>query len=323
MVGCLQDDTRVPHIVVTLLLASRADSASVNLHRAVLALGSWSNAEDYSHGILHRHNEKEVHLLLIEQLHIHADALDKLHEKNCDVIVEEVLVLSRHSSKSGIPSLSVHTIGVPGEVPHGEPAFAGGLKGLAVPPSPRFSVLFKKLQEETIESGLADEFDVTLETTHHGPVLSSPTLYLEIGSTENEWDRQDASYVWAKVLSDVLGLAGGKEMGCWPGHGDVMIGFGGGHYAPRHTAVINQGNFWMGHLLANYALQFDDSNSDSLPSGPWLHAVKEVVRATRESYPGGLIFAHLDRKSFKGWQRSALINALNEIGVEIRRGKDM
>ena len=77
-----------------------------------------------------------------------------------------------------------------------------------------------------------------------------------------------------------------------------------------------------GHLLANYALIFDDENKE-LPSGPWRHSLKEAIEKTRIAYPGGTVFVHLDRKSFKGWQRKAIISELSLIGVEVRRGKEI
>lgn len=164
--------------MLTLLLASSADSASVNLHEAVLELNGWSPQEVLEHGVLRRHSNREVHLLIIDQLHIHADHIDAIHAEATGQTVDEVLVLSRHAAKSGIPSLTVHAIGVPGEIPHGEVGFAGGVKGTAVPPSPRFAAIYRALREETEASPLAEEFDVSLETTHHGPVLTTPTLYL-------------------------------------------------------------------------------------------------------------------------------------------------
>jgi D-aminoacyl-tRNA deacylase len=321
--GCLEVASPNPLNMVTLLLSSRADDASMNLYGAVLALGGWSEGEEFGHGFVHFHSSQPVHLLLIDGLHINADEIDSAHSSAVDIDVEEVLVLSRHAAKSGIPALTVHAIGVPGEVPHGEVGYAGGRKGSAVPPSPRFTAIFLELQRSASLSGLAEEFDITLETTHHGPFLTKPTLYIEIGSTEKEWSRRDASKLWAEVISTVLGLDGSTGQGIWPGEGEVMIGLGGGHYAPRHTAVVNQGGFWMAHLLANYALEFDGPVEVGLPTGPWRHSVGEVVRKTREAFPGGVVFAHLDRKSFKGWQRRALISELDELAVPVRRGRDM
>jgi len=308
--------------MVTLLLASKADNASVNLHEAVVGLGGWNNSENLPHGILMRHTNRPVHLLLIEKLHIYADGIDIIHQKETAETVDEVLVLSRHAAKSGLPSLTVHAIGVPGEIPHGEEGFAGGIKGIAVPPSPRFSTIYSALREESSRSKLADEFEVSLETTHHGPVLTKPTLYLEIGSTESEWIRKDAAMLWAAVISRVLGLSDNSPEGEWFGEGDVMIGLGGGHYAPRHSDIAIRSGLPFGHLLANYALIFDDKNKES-PTGPWRHSLLEAIEKTRVAFPGGTIFAHLDRKSFKGWQRNAIIAELSSLDIEVRRGKEI
>jgi len=308
--------------MVTLLLASKADNASVNLHEAVVGLGGWDAPEILPHGLFMRHSTQPVHLLLIEKLHIYADGIDIIHEKETAETVDEVLVLSRHAAKSGLPSLTVHAIGVPGEIPHGEEGFAGGIKGVAVPPSPRFSAIYSALREESSKSELADEFEVSLETTHHGPVLTKPTLYLEIGSTESEWIRKDAAKVWAAVISRVLGLSDNSPEGEWFGEGDVMIGLGGGHYAPRHSDIAIRSGLPFGHLLANYALIFDEENKE-FPSGPWRHSLLEAIEKTRVAFPGGTIFAHLDRKSFKGWQRNAIIAELSSLDVEVRRGKEI
>lgn len=310
--------------MVTLLLASRQDVASMNLFASVRALGGWGEPEQLSHGTVYRHDGQTVDLLLINELHIHADNIDAAHESATGFNVDEVLVLSRHVSASKTPSLTLHAIGVPGEAPHGEPGQAGGIKGRIVPPSPRFGALFRNMSALAVDRGLDDEYDLTLETTHHGPTLSKPTLYIEIGSTSDQWEDERAARVWADALSACLGLSGGNQMGTWQGHGDVMIGLGGGHYAPRHKAVISQTDVWVGHLLANYALAFDEPTVEGeLPTGSWKHAVTVAIEATRLAFPGGSVFAHLDRKSFKGWQRQALSSLLSSLDVPIRRGKQI
>ena len=48
-----------------------------------------------------------------------------------------------------------------------------------------------------------------------------------------------------------------------------------------------------------------------------------MVESTKISFPNNRIFAHLDRKSFKGWERSAIIQRLDELGIEVRRGKQI
>jgi len=308
----------------TLLLSSREDIASMSLLVAVRELGGWGQPEQLPHGTVFRHNRRDVDLLLIDELHIYADDIDAAHESLTGSDVSEVLVLSRHVSVSKTPSLTLHAIGVPGETPHGDRGQAGGIKGRIVPPSPRFGALFRTMSALAVDRGLDEKYDLTMETTHHGPVLTSPTLYIEIGSTPDQWGDERAAKVWADTLSTCLGLSGSNQVGSWKGSGDVMIGLGGGHYAPRHRSVISQSDVWVGHLLANYALSFDEQTmEEGLPHGSWRHAVTMAIESTRIAFPGGSVFAHLDRKSFKGWQRQALASLLSEFDVPLRRGKQI
>lgn len=308
----------------TLLLASSDDVASISLLSAVKSLGGWSDPEQLKHGLVSKHSNCDVQILLIGDLHIRADGIDLEHESVTGMKVDEVLVLSRHVSASETPSLTLHAIGVPGEIPHGEPGQAGGVKGRVVPPSPRFGALFRAMHRIAVERLLDKEYDLTLEATHHGPLLSRPTLYIEIGSTPERWLDGNAAAVWADAISFCLGLSGKEQVGLWEGRGDVMVGLGGGHYAPRHRAVISQSEVWVGHILANYAIGFEQPTDDGeLPMGTWRHSVTVAINSTKLAFPGGNVFAHLDRKSFKGWQRQALFSLLSELEVPVLRGNQI
>ena len=184
--------------------------------------------------------------------------------------------------------------------------------------------------------GLVPEFELTIETTHHGPCLSVPTMFIEIGSSETHWGRRDAAEAWADVMDVGLGLDGGKGVGNWAtlsaemrSDAKIMIGVGGGHYAPRHTDVLRKTECWAGHQLANYALEMDKPEDEGwnpdtgiLPEGAWNHAIQVSVERTREAFPGGKVMAHLDRKSFKGWQRRVIKRLLEELDVPVGRTSD-
>ena len=171
-----------PTSVGTLLLSSTKDTASMNILSEVLKIEGWGEERDFPHGLVTIHEEFEVQILLIDNLHILADGIDKEHRESTGFPVNEVLVLSKHASASKVPALTLHAIGVPGETPHGERGRSGGIKGKAVPPSTRFGDMFRTMKKIAIEASLDKEYDITLEATHHGPLLDSPTLYLEIGS---------------------------------------------------------------------------------------------------------------------------------------------
>jgi D-aminoacyl-tRNA deacylase len=310
--------------MVTLLLASSQDPASMNLYHAVLKNTNWNKGIEMAHGIVHEHNLGLAHLLLIsDKHHIFADNIDLTHEMHNGVQVNEVLVLSKHVSKSQIPALTVHLIGLPGQEPSGEMGEFGGHKGQLVPPSPRFASLFRCLCQISEVMGIDSEFDITIETTHHGPFLSKPTAYLEIGSTEEQWVREDAANIWALTIIKCLGLNGKRPLGEWQGEGNVMLGLGGGHYAPRHKSIISKTDVWVGHILANYSLIFDDFIEGEEISGSWQDSIQKSLEATQISFPGGDIFAHLDRKSFKAWQRNGILSYLNEQNIPVYRAKEI
>ena len=309
--------------MVTLLLASSADPASMNILSKVMEIEGWGSPRKFSHGLVNKHSNGNVHALVIDDLHIWANGIDSEHESATESIVDEVLVLSKHVSASETPALTLHAVGVPGEYPHGEQARSGGITGTAVPPSTRFGEFFRTMRGVAIRHQLDKEYDLTLEATHHGPLLETPTLYLEIGSTAEQWSDERAASVWSETISHCLGMSDESTERKWGGEGSVMIGLGGGHYAPRHKAVILSSEVWVGHILANYAIVFEQQEGNSQPLGPWAHSVRTAVESTRIAFPGGDVFAHFDRKSLKGWQREALTNLLSDLGVPVLRGKQI
>ena len=133
-----------------------------------------------------------------------------------------------------------------------------------------------------------------------------------------------------------LGLDGGEGIGKWDSISPeerssekVMIGIGGGHYAPRHTDVLRKTDCWAGHQIANYALEMEKPEDDSwdpdsgpLPLGAWNHSIRVCVESTRAAFPDGMVMAHLDRKSFKGWQRRVIKRCLEELNVPVGRTVD-
>ena len=65
------------------------------------------------------------------------------------------------------------------------------------------------------------------------------------------------------------------------------------------------------------------TNNDTWVAWNWKESASAAIEATRAAFPGGEIFAHLDKKSFRGWQRSSLVNFLEENEVPVLRGRDL
>lgn len=89
----------------------------------------------------------------------------------------------------------------------------------------------------------------------------------------------------------------------------MVVGLGGGHYAPRFNDLLRQRrDVDLGHLLGSHSLHF--------PHGQWQKAVMEAVNSTRRAYPGRKVEAYIDRKAFKGGDRQKLTDFLDAEGVK-------
>ncbi|XP_008382484.4 D-aminoacyl-tRNA deacylase-like [Malus domestica] len=154
-----------------------------------------------------------------------------------------VIFLSKHTAVSNRPALTAHPIGIP-HLSEGEAGPQGGKPGWAAPPSPSIGPWLRHLRKLAQAHNMVPEFEITLEGTHHGPVTNTPTMFVEIGSTDEYWKRQDAAQVIALLVWEGLGLGGGAAVGNWNGEKDknkILLGLGGGHYAPRHMDIVLNG----------------------------------------------------------------------------------
>lgn len=214
-------------------MASEADEASVNQRAALLALGHWDDAPPFEGRAAHRRGG--FLLVSIPEMHLTRDLLDQDLEATYGERADLVIFLSKHRSESRTPSLTVHPIGNPKD------ADFGGRPGILVPAAPRWMTsALRRLRLEA--KGLP--YEVTYEATHHGPYLETPTFYIEQGSTEVEWADKEAAAAIARTL---LGLE--------PVDAPVAVGFGGGHYVPRHTDVAVARRIAFGHMLPSHALE--------------------------------------------------------------------
>ncbi|XP_057777465.1 D-aminoacyl-tRNA deacylase isoform X2 [Salvia miltiorrhiza] len=316
--------------MATLVVATTADPASINPAKALLSMPGWLPGPTLDGGIRSFKNGDVVRLLQQDKFIIEEDDLDLRWEAATGETVAELLFLSRHAAVSTRPALTIHPIGVP-HLKEGDVLPQGGRAGWAAPPCPRIGpwlMLLKKLAES---HNLVPEFEITLEATHHGPVTSKPAMFIEIGSTEEYWGREDAAQVIAQLVWEGLGLGASDAVGVWRSTTEkkrVLLGLGGGHYVPRHMDIIQKEGTWVGHLISGYSLPMEDpgqtksSISAESIGGTWKQSIQVAFDATKAAFPGGEILAHLDHKSFKGWQKTAIIDFLGKQNIKIGKQAD-
>jgi len=300
--------------MVSLIIISSGDIASVVQADALLDLGGWVELDAVEEK--RAYSKLHARMWYLEDGALWEDDLDKRWENATGEGVDEVIFPSRHSAASGKPSLTLHPIGVM-QLNSDEVPPYGGKAGDCPPPSPRLGAWWRELNR--VASGM-DPFELSLEVTHHGPWLETPCLFIEIGSTSETWGHLGAAEVLAGIIHRGLGLDGSQGLGKWEGSGRVLLTIGGGHYAPRANLICSHEGIWLGHMLATYALPFEKPEVEGMtPQGRWKDSIAAAVAAMRKSFPGGEIIASLEKKAFKGWQRQAIRDYMEELSIPLLR----
>jgi len=295
---------------------SGGDIASTNQADELLKLADWKEltpVEGYR-----AYSFKDARIWWIEGGCLWQDDLDKRWQKATGENPTEVIFPSRHSAASGNASLTLHPIGTM-QVPANDTPDYGGRPADCPPPNPRIGPWWRELKR--VASDL-EEFDLSLETTHHGPWIETPSLFIEIGSTSKTWGHMEAAKLLAGIIYRGLGLDGSNGIGIWNNAGRVVVTLGGGHYAPRGNLLASHDDIWIGHMLATYALPFE-RNEEGEVGGMWENSIRKAIAATQLGFPGGEIVCSMDKKAFKGWQRQAIRDLLDELDVPLLKSAEI
>jgi D-aminoacyl-tRNA deacylase len=182
------------------------------------------------------HNEKYM-LVKIEKDKPTANFLDVKIKKSLKINFDTIIVASKHESKQKIKCLTAHPVG------NFNVAELGGKPKTLVCTDPALlSQALRSLKENKV-----DGYQISLEATHHGPLLLCNTFFIEIGASEKEWTDKNAGYAIAKTLLML-------EKKVFP----TFISFGGSHYAPQVTDLVLKNNLNVGHIASKYNIEFLD-----------------------------------------------------------------
>ncbi len=200
-----------------LIVGSKADPASRNIVMNLMDLGGF-----------------EFHLIEGEMLKTENLDLEKIN--NYDFVI----FASRHKSEKHEKTLSIHAPGNFREV------WGGGKAGLLGSTSALFNKhLFYTLNKVRDESGLL-RYSVTMEVTHHGPLIDKPSVFIEVGGSEEEWKDKSASFVIAKTIREAINTW--KENP----YNEIAVGIGGPHYCPTFNKLQLNSNAAISHIIPKY-----------------------------------------------------------------------
>ncbi len=252
------------------IIASEKDPAGMNIFHSLLNKGFESTDRRWLNKTVYRKNNWL--LARAESEIVYANEV-------ADLDVDEVIFISKHASKSGEPTLTTH---VPGNF---GPADYGGNPGKLC------SVRADRMREVHLQL-LNPPFDykVSLEVTHHGPYIPQPCFFVELGSTEEQWEQEEPGEYIAKAVNKAIE----KE----PREMETAIGIGGNHYAPKFSEA--EEDIAIGHIIPRYAQDHLDKDM-----------VEQMIEKTLPE-PSKIL---IDKKGTK--QQSKVREMLSEYEVDL------
>lgn len=259
-----------------LIVASKADRASMSMEKYIMERVPFREYD----GEKDLYQYKDYRLKLIEKSHLNFDLLPA-SQNGVTPDITDITFLSSHSSSAEVKSLTAHPTGN-----FGEAILGGREKSLSVSSPQKMTTAFRKLAQSYDGEG----FEITLESTHHGPFISIPNYYIEIGTTEEEWSDTSA----LEAVKEAVFTEPEKSQGSF-------VGVGGGHYMPKISRYVLENSVSVGHLISKH-------DQDTI--------TKEQVEEALEKTPGCRGFI-MDKKGCRGPVRALIRELSDERGMEI------
>ncbi len=271
-----------------LIVASKKDTASLNIKQQILnhypfnkTAATFQQTPIYTADI----TGKNITLATLSEESVNAQNLPENFPE-----AKLIVFISRHSSSSGKPTLSVHTPGNFAE------AGLGGLpRAVSVSPATAMSDALKALLHYKEELSL--DYEVSYECTHHGPSLNVPTMFVELGSSPAQWnDSKAAQAVAHSAMCAIANFSTSANL--------AVLGIGGTHYNQKFTHMALAGEGVFGHMIPKYAVSMVDSE-----------ILAQCIEKTLEK----VSLAILDWKGIRSQDKPKLLSALQDVGLSFKK----
>jgi len=268
-----------------IIVSSSKDAASMNIRHQLLMNWGFQKPEEKIHNnMVHRLSveNKDVQLVTINEELIYFHPTWSFHP-------QVIIYISRHSSQSGTPTLSVH---VPGNLSQ---ATKGGLtRKVSIAPAIPMKEALHELAKQRETRGL--DYEVSYECTHHGPSFDVPTMFVELGSSPLQWRDTEAATVVAHAVIASIRSSTSRHI--------VTLGIGGPHYSQKFTRLALEGPHAFGHIIPKYLIPKID-----------IEIMKQCVDRTLE--PVELII--LDWKGIRSVDKPTLVKNLKALDVPTQK----
>ncbi len=223
------------------IVVSHADAASMHIGEHLRSLRDWETSgdetrpDDEGGGTVYQIDS--VELREFEALHLDIENVAAAFD-DPDLLV----FASKHAGETD-ELLTAHHTGNFGVAEYGgeDGQFARACPGA------------HKAVVSALQRHAPPDYEVGMECTHHGPTaVGVPSMFVEVGSAEPQWEDPDAAEAAARAILDLADEPADRPRE--NGTRRHLLGVGGGHYAPRFERVVRETDWAVGHIAANWSL---------------------------------------------------------------------
>jgi D-aminoacyl-tRNA deacylase len=220
---------------------------------------------------------------------IYCEEIDEKDERLRDV--DFIIFATRHQSKESRKTFSLHA---PGNWRNAD--FGGKVGKICSANATAMKFLFQRLSENAEKAG--SDYELTMECTHHGPLIKKPCCFIEIGTTKEQWNDRAAGEIIAKTLNDFQGFNVDRNI-------KSAVGIGGPHYCPNFNKIqlSDVSRIAIGHVIPEYAFPVNEST------------INEVI----EKSPGVNLFVIDWKGCGNSESRQKIINLIEKTGISWER----
>lgn len=269
------------------ILSSSKDPAGINIRNALIRLFHFAKTEKNFDGsevfVFNKIPNKTIKSFFVNDDLIFLENIDK--KISADIFI----FASKHRSKENTPSFAVHPIGN-----WNKAEFGGKEKTLCFSSAILLKNIFVELNKNFIlqEKNFSESnYEITLEATHHGPYVEKPAVFVEIGSTENEWSDEENGKIIAKTIINALNNSNTNYK--------IAVGIGGPHYCNNFNKIMLRTDIAISHICPKYHLETLDEE-----------LIKQAIEKTIEKVD----FVVLDWKGL-GTEKQRIVEMLNNMNM--------
>ncbi|MBI2652023.1 hypothetical protein HYX00_01040 [Candidatus Woesearchaeota archaeon] len=266
------------------IISSAKDPAGVNIRNNLIELFDFEKIDIKfdDNGVFeyNKTQDKNIKLYLTNQDLIFSENIDK------KISADFFIFASKHRSKENTPSFAVHPIGN-----WHKADFGGEERELCM----SSAILLKNLFIELNKNAKDTNYEITLEATHHGPYVEKPAVFVEIGSTEKEWNDKLNGEIIAKTIMNAINNEDKNYK--------IAIGVGGPHYCSNFNKIVLRTDIAISHICPKYHLE--NLNQE---------LIKQAIEKTVEKVD----FVILDWKGL-GTEKQRIVDILKNLNLEFKR----